>query len=105
MTGINEIAKINGIPVYQDQYMDDDKFIVMYKSKSVMEPGLVFVPTEKWNEGLAKCKGAAIDHEEVDRILKMKKDRKLEDVTAIICKESSDEIIEKITRTLETQFK
>jgi hypothetical protein len=102
---MNQITEINGIPVYQDKYMDDDKFLVMYKSKSAMNPGIVHVNTEHWNKTLSECDGGAIEQEEVDRILKMKKNKNLDDVKAIICKEINEIIIENIIKILEKQFK
>lgn len=101
MDEVNKVTEIKDIPVYQDIYMDDDKFIIIYKGKPEIEPGLVFIP---WVD-LSESTGATIDNDEVNRILKMKKDKNLKDVSGIVCKEINETIIENIRKILEEQFK
>ena len=94
MSGVKHIKTIEGIPVYSDPYMEKGKFMVLYKGADVIEPGNVFVPIDIWNEGMKTAVGAPIEKDEVDRILKMKRDRKLSDVKGIICNYSEEDIDE-----------
>jgi len=104
MSGVNHITTIDGIPVYSDPHMDRTQFIVTYKSAELFNPGYVFVPTDVWNEGMKTAVGAPIEKDEVDRILKMKRDRKLSDVKGIICN-CPKEDIDKIIQSLYKNFK
>lgn len=94
---INKLGEILGIPVYQDANMEDDKYLVIYKSKMDVGPGIVYVPIEN----LSKGEGAIFDQEEIDRILKMKKNRSFSDIKAFICKSLNKATIQKISNSIE----
>ena len=103
MEGINFIKNFGDIPVYSDPHMEKGEFMVMYKGADLVPPGLVYVPTEIYNKGLETMESAAFDKDEVDEILRQKKDRKLSDVKAIICN-CPEEDIDKIINSLYKKF-
>jgi hypothetical protein len=69
MPGVILIGKIEGVSFYRDPIMDEDMVLVGSRGIEV-EPGYIYVDTQKWNEALAKAKPSAIEKDEVDQILK-----------------------------------
>jgi len=104
MSKITRINTINNIPIYANPHMEKGNFMIVYKGAEVLEPGYLFVPIDIWNEGMETAEGFPIEKDEVDRILKMKRDRKLSDVKGIICN-CPEEDIDKIIQSLYKQFK
>ena len=102
--GVNFITKVDNISVYKDIYMDSSSYLIMYKGEELENPGLIFVPSDIFNEGMKTAKGAAFDQKEVDEILRKKKNRKLLDVKAIICNIEKEDI-NKLIESLYKNFK
>ena len=104
-TELKFLKTINDISVYHDDYMEKGSMIVIYKSESLMKPGYVWIPTEIYNEGMATAKGAAIEKKEVDKILKMKRERNFSDIKGIVCNLDEKDVDEKMIKTLKKHYK
>ena len=101
---ISFIKKVENIPIYRDPYMEKDKFIVGYQSLPILDPGYIFVPMDKWNEGMINAK-SAIEKDEVDEILKEKINRKFSDIKFILCNLTNEEDLNKLINSLYKNFK
>jgi tRNA A37 threonylcarbamoyladenosine synthetase subunit TsaC/SUA5/YrdC len=93
---MNKVGEIKGIPLYHDKYIDDKTVLIGYKTNELINPKPIFLPTEN----LKNFKNTTIEKEEVDRILKMKKNRNFEDLNFVICSYKDENTLIKIENLL-----
>jgi|AntAceMinimDraft_18_1070375.scaffolds.fasta_scaffold449204_1 hypothetical protein len=101
--GVNFLEEYRGISIYADPYMDKNDSILMGKKGKEVDPGIVYVPTKKWEDGLRTMKPASIEKSEIDAQLKeVAKNRKFLDYTFMVCHTESD--IEKLKKFIDNKL-
>ena len=109
ISGIGNKTNMGTIPVYHDPYMEQGEVVIIYKSKELDNPGIIFAPyilmlREPGEESTGPYLDSPIEKDEVDEILrKNRKNRKKEDIKAFVCN-LTDTDEERLIKVLEKWF-